>query len=63
MTNPITHLIWGYVLARTINPAPKYLALGVMTALFLDFDQIVPGLAHHGFVHTPVFVLAVAGLL
>ena len=63
MTNPVTHLIWGYVLARTINPAPKYLALGVMTALFLDIDQIVPGLAHHGWMHTPVFVLAVSGLL
>lgn len=63
MTNPITHLIWGYVLARAVNPAPRYLALGVLMALILDVDQVVPGLVHHGFVHSPVFVVAVAGIM
>ncbi len=63
MTNPVTHLIWGYLLARAASPAPKYLFLGMMMGIFLDFDQVVPGLTHHGWVHTPVFVLAVSGLL
>lgn len=63
MTNPVTHLIWGYLLARTVDAAPKYMALGIAMALLLDFDQVVPGLVHHGWVHTPLFVLAVSGLL
>ncbi|NIP36351.1 MAG: hypothetical protein GWN18_15470, partial [Thermoplasmata archaeon] len=56
----MTHLIWGYLLARAASPAPKYLFLGMMMGIFLDFDQVVPGLTHHGWVHTPVFVLAVS---
>ncbi len=63
MTNPVTHLIWGYLLGRAVSPAPKFLFLGMMTGIFLDIDQLVPGLVHHGWVHTPVFVLAVSGLL
>jgi hypothetical protein len=63
MTNPITHLIWGYLLGRAVSPAPKYMFLGMMAAIVLDVDQIVPGLTHHGFVHSPIFVLALSGLL
>ena len=63
MTNPVTHLLFGYVLARWITPEPKYLTAGMLFALLLDFDQVAPGLVHHGWVHTPGFVLAVSGLL
>ena len=60
MTNPVTHLIWGYLLGRAASPAPKYLFCGMMMGILLDVDQLVPGLSHHGFVHTPLFVLAVS---
>ena len=63
MTNPITHLLWGYLIARGFSPKPQYLALGIAMGLILDFDQFTPGFVHHGFVHTPVFVLALSGIL
>lgn len=61
MTNPVTHLVWGYLIGRAASPAPRYLFLGMMMGIFLDADQIVPGLTHHGWVHTPVLALAVSG--
>jgi hypothetical protein len=63
MTNPVTHLIWGYVLGSAMSPAPRYLFLGMMMGILLDLDQVIPGLLHHGFVHSPVFVLTVSGIL
>jgi hypothetical protein len=55
MTNPLTHLIWGFVIGRAFDPAPRYIIMGMLTGILLDADQVIPGLAHHGFFHTPVF--------
>jgi len=63
MTNPVTHLIWGYLLGRAFSPAPRYIFLGMMMGVVMDVDQFLPGVAHHGWVHTPVFVLCLAGAM
>ncbi len=60
MTDPVTHLLWGYVLARTLTPKPGYLLLGMSSAVLLDAGALLPGVEHHGWLHTPVFVLFVA---
>ncbi len=60
MTDPVTHLLWGYVLARTLTPRPGYLLLSMSTALLLDVGALLPGIEHHGWLHTPVFVLFVS---
>ena len=60
MTDPVTHLLWGYVLARTLTPRPAYLLLGMSSAVLLDLGALLPGIEHHGWLHTPVFVLFVS---
>ena len=60
MTDPVTHLLWGYVLARGLTPRPGYHLLGMSSAVLLDAGALLPGVAHHGWLHTPVFVLFVA---
>lgn len=60
MTDPVTHLLWGYVLVRTLTPKPQYLFLGMLTGILLDIGVVLPLLAHHGWLHTPVFVLFVS---
>ncbi|MCK5252468.1 MAG: metal-dependent hydrolase [Thermoplasmata archaeon] len=60
MTDPVTHLLWGYVLARTLTSKPGYLFLGMLTGILLDIGVVLPLLAHHGWLHTPVFVLFVS---
>jgi len=63
MPNPVTHLIWGYFIARGFSKDPKYLAFGMLFAIFLDFDYLIPGVAHHGWIHTPLFVLGLSGVI
>jgi hypothetical protein len=60
MTDPVTHLLWGYVLARTLTPKPGYLLLGMLSGVLLDLGALLPVVAHHGWLHTPVFVLFVS---
>jgi hypothetical protein len=60
MTDPVAHLLWGYVLARTLTPKPGYLLLGMLTGVLLDVGAILPLFAHHGWLHTPVFVAFVS---
>ena len=60
MTDPVTHLLWGYVLARTLTPKPGYLLLGMLSGVLLDVGALVPFLSHHGWLHTPVFVIFVS---
>jgi hypothetical protein len=60
MTDPVTHLIWGYVVARSLTVRPGYLLLGMSSAVLLDLGVLVPGVEHHGWLHTPVFILFVA---
>jgi len=57
MTDPVTHMIWGYVLARTLTTKPQYLFLGMLSGILLDIGAVLPGLSHHGWLHTPVFIL------
>lgn len=63
MPNPVTHLLWGYLIARRATPEPRYIALGMLLAVVLDLDYLVPGVGHHGLVHTPVFALALTAVL
>jgi hypothetical protein len=63
MPNPLTHLIWGYFIARGFSKDPRYLAIGMLFAICLDFDYLIPGVAHHGWIHTPVFVLGLSGVI
>jgi hypothetical protein len=60
MTGPVTHLLWGYVLTRCITPNPGYQLLGMSAAVLLDAGALLPGVEHHGWLHTPVFILFVA---
>lgn len=60
MTGPVTHLLWGYVLARSLTPRPGHHLLGMASAVLLDAGALLPGIEHHGWLHTPVFVLFVA---
>jgi hypothetical protein len=60
MTDPVTHLLWGYVLARTLTPKPGFLFMGMLSGILLDIGVVLPGLSHHGWLHTPVFVLFVS---
>ena len=59
MTDPVTHLLWGYVLARTLTPKPGYLFLGMLSGVLLAVGAVLPGLSHHGWLHTPIFILFV----
>ena len=63
MPNPVTHLLWGYLIARRASPEPRYIALGLLLGSALDLDYFIPGVGHHGFVHTPVFVLGLSAVL
>jgi len=60
MTDPVTHLLWGYVLARSLTPKPGYLLLGMLSGVLLDVGILLPGIAHHGWLHTPVFVVFIS---
>jgi hypothetical protein len=60
MTDPVTHMIWGYVAARALTPRREHLLLGMASAVLLDAGVLVPGVEHHGWLHTPVFVLFVS---
>jgi hypothetical protein len=60
MTDPVTHLLWGYVLTRSLTPKPSYLFLGMLSGVLLDVGAVLPGLSHHGWLHTPDFVVFVA---
>ncbi|UCC92666.1 MAG: hypothetical protein JSW25_08375 [Thermoplasmata archaeon] len=60
MTDPVTHLLWGYVLTRTLTARPGYLLLGMLGGVLLDVGALLPLAAHHGWLHTPVFVLFVS---
>lgn len=60
MTGPVTHLLWGYVLARSLTSRPGHLLLGMACGVLLDVGAVVPLMAHHGWLHTPVFVFFVS---
>lgn len=60
MTDPVTHLLWGYVVARSLTDRQGYLLLGMMSGVLLDVDALIPGFTHHGWLHTPVFVAFLA---
>jgi hypothetical protein len=61
MTNPLTHLLWGYSLSHRISVEPRHLVLGLAMAVLPDLDGLpLPGLEHHGPLHTPLFALALA---
>jgi hypothetical protein len=61
MTNPVTHLLWGYVISRQIDGSPRLIVLGLAMSVLLDIDALpMPGLEHHGFMHTLLFVAVIS---
>jgi len=60
MTDPVTHLLYGYVIARSLSPKPGYHALGMMMAILPDVDALLPGFTHHGWLHSPLFIAFVS---
>lgn len=64
MTNPITHLLWGYVLSERLTREPKYLLLGSFMAILMDVDGApFSWLPHRGFMHTPAYLFLICGLV
>jgi hypothetical protein len=64
MTNPLTHLLWGYSVSKNISKDKGLIILGLISSIILDIDIVpLPGFRHHGFVHTPVFVIIVSLLI
>jgi hypothetical protein len=59
MTDPVTHLLYGYVISRSMTPRPGYHALGMLMAILPDADALLPGFTHHGWLHSPLFVVFV----
>ena len=62
MTNPITHLLWGYTISKNISKEEKFIVLGLFMSILLDIDAF-PGFKHHGFVHTPLFVIILSSII
>jgi hypothetical protein len=60
MVDPFTHVLYGYVIARSVTPKPGYHALGMLLAVLPDVDALLPGFTHHGWLHSPLFVAFVA---
>jgi hypothetical protein len=50
MPDPVTHMIWGYVLARSLTNKPHFLLLGMLSGILLDISAVLPGLTHHGWI-------------
>lgn len=64
MTNPITHLLWGYSISKNLTKKENLIILGLIMSVFLDIDNLpLPGFKHHGFIHTPFFVLLVCCII
>ena len=58
MTNPVTHLLWGYSISKNISKKKELIIFGTFMSIILDIDYLpLPGLKHHGFIHTPIFVI------
>ncbi len=58
MTNPITHLLWGYSISKNVSKDKDLIILGLIASVVLDIDALpIPGLEHRGFVHTPIFIM------
>lgn len=57
MSDPLTHIVWGYVITRSVTRRPDLLLLGSLTSILPDLDAVLPGFSHHGWLHTPVFIL------
>lgn len=61
MTNPITHLFWGYSISKNVTKDKDLIILGLIASIILDIDALpMPGLEHHGIIHTPVFVIIIS---
>ena len=64
MPNPLTHLLWGYMVSRRLEADPKLVAFGLAMSVLPDIDSIpFLGMYHHGFTHTPFFVLFVCAIV
>ena len=64
MTNPFTHLLWGYILSERLTRERKYLFLGTFMAILMDIDGApISWLPHRGFMHTPIYLFLICGLV
>ena len=59
MPLPVVHLLWGYVVSRRLTGDPRLVMAGTAMALLPDADVLIPGVTHHGFLHTPLFAFVV----
>ena len=61
MPNPVTHLVYGYLVSKNLTDKKKLIFVGLLTSILVDIDGLhIPGLQHHGLTHTPFFILAVS---
>ena len=64
MTNSITHLLYGYSISKNLSKDMSLIIYGLIMSILLDIDYLpIPGLTHHGFIHTPVFVIVLSLLI
>lgn len=57
MPNPLTHLLFGYAVTKNITDKKKLIVFGLISSVLLDIDGLpIPGISHHGFIHTPFFI-------
>jgi hypothetical protein len=64
MTNPLTHLLWGYSISKNLSEDKGLIILGLISSIILDLDYLpIPGFKHHGFIHTPFFIIIICVLI
>jgi hypothetical protein len=63
LPNPLTHLLWGYLISHKLTKDPRLVLLGLTVSVLPDIDILIPWTLHRGFLHTPIFGLVVVGSL
>jgi hypothetical protein len=51
------------MLSRKLTPEPKWVIVGTLMAILPDLDALIPGIDHHGPMHTPLFALLICASL
>jgi hypothetical protein len=41
MTNPVTHLLWGYSISKNIAKDERYIIYGIFASIILDIDYLL----------------------
>jgi hypothetical protein len=51
------------MLSRRLTPDPKWVLVGMAMAVLPDLDAFLPGIEHHGPMHTPLFAILICATL